>query len=144
MRLQIGPLTLELAFGATGLTQVKLPGPVPRSLTPQTLEEARLQLSDYPLETGTATEFRKKVWECLRAIPVGEVRTYGAVAQKIGVPGGARAVGAACACNPFLLVVPCHRVVGTGGLGGYRAGLAWKRTLLALESIGVFSTLNTE
>ncbi|WP_299438430.1 bifunctional DNA-binding transcriptional regulator/O6-methylguanine-DNA methyltransferase Ada [uncultured Rhodospira sp.] len=88
---------------------------------------------DGPLDVrGTA--FQLRVWEELRRIPPGETRTYREVAAAIGRPTATRAVANACGDNPVALVVPCHRVVRTdGGLGGYRWGLARKRTLLRHE-----------
>ena len=88
---------------------------------------------DLPLDVQ-ATAFQRRVWEALRAIPLGEVRTYREVAESLGQPGASRAVGNACAHNPVPLVVPCHRVVrGDGGLGGYRWGPGRKEALLARE-----------
>jgi AraC family transcriptional regulator of adaptative response/methylated-DNA-[protein]-cysteine methyltransferase len=102
-----------------------------RSLTAH-LERSRA-LPDLPLDIrGTA--FQMKVWNYLLRIPSGEVRSYAEVAQAIGHPQAVRAVGSACAGNRLGIVVPCHRVIrGDGGLGGYRWGLARKRTLLAQE-----------
>ncbi len=82
------------------------------------------------------TPFQQRVWAALRRIPPGEVRTYGQLARTLG--SGARAVGSACRRNPVPLVVPCHRVVGAGGLGGYSGAvegsrLAVKRWLLKHE-----------
>jgi methylated-DNA-[protein]-cysteine S-methyltransferase len=81
------------------------------------------------------TEFLAKVRKAVRAIPRGETRTYGEVARAAGRPGAARAVGQAMARNPIPLLVPCHRVVASGGPGGYSGGrgLATKSRLLALE-----------
>jgi O-6-methylguanine DNA methyltransferase len=80
------------------------------------------------------TPFQRRVWEALLAIPYGETRTYAEVARAIGEPSAARAVGHANGSNPCALVVPCHRVVASGGrLGGYGGGLPLKRRLLALE-----------
>src|SRR5437016_7472358 len=88
---------------------------------------------DLPLDVE-ATAFQQRVWEALRAIPYGETRSYGAVAEAIGLPGAARAVARACAANPVALVIPCHRVVrGDGDPGGYRWGVARKRLLLEQE-----------
>lgn len=88
---------------------------------------------DLPLDLrGTAFEIL--VWQALRTIPIGETRTYGALAQAIGKPGAARAVGRACGANPVSILVPCHRAVGAdGSLTGYRWGTARKRKLLELE-----------
>lgn len=80
------------------------------------------------------TAFERAVWKQLRAIPYGETRTYAQIAAQLGRPKAARAVGAACGRNPVLIVVPCHRVIGsTGRLTGFAAGLEAKRMLLALE-----------
>ncbi|MFM7322244.1 MAG: methylated-DNA--[protein]-cysteine S-methyltransferase [Armatimonadota bacterium] len=83
------------------------------------------------------TEFRQRVWERLRRIPRGTVATYGEIAADLGVPGAARAVGAACGANPIHLFVPCHRVVGARGLTGYAAGLGRKAWLLRHEGVPV-------
>ncbi len=89
---------------------------------------------DLPLDVR-ATAFQRRVWQGLLAIPPGETRSYGDLAQELGAPGAARAVGSACAHNPVALVIPCHRVTrADGGLGGYRWGVAAKKALLARES----------
>lgn len=92
---------------------------------------------DIPLDiTGTA--FQRRVWEALRHIPYGEVRTYGEVAAAIGTPRAVRAVGTACGANPVGLVIPCHRVVPkSGGVGNYGFGPERKRVLLAREGASV-------
>ncbi len=83
-------------------------------------------------ERGTA--FQRAVWAAVREVPPGSVTSYAALARTLGRPRSARAVGAALAANPWLLVVPCHRVVAVGGaLTGYAGGLARKRALLAFE-----------
>jgi len=77
---------------------------------------------DLPLDVQ-ATAFQHRVWQELRAIPRGQTRSYSEVARRIGRPRAARAVARACASNRVALLVPCHRVVATGGgLGGYRWG----------------------
>jgi AraC family transcriptional regulator of adaptative response/methylated-DNA-[protein]-cysteine methyltransferase len=82
-----------------------------------------------------ASPFRRRVWDALRAIPLGQTRTYAELASAVGRPRAARAVGRACAANPVALLVPCHRVVpAAGGAGGYRWGSARKRALLRAES----------
>lgn len=91
---------------------------------------------ELPLDVR-ATAFQWRVWSALQAIPYGSTRTYGELALACGLPGGARAVGRACATNPVSLIVPCHRAVRSdGGLGGYRWGIDRKRELLAMESAG--------
>ncbi len=80
------------------------------------------------------SSFDRKVWRALLEIPWGETRTYGALAARLGVLGGARAVGAASGRNPIAILVPCHRLVAARGLGGYSAGVDAKRWLLAHEA----------
>lgn len=81
------------------------------------------------------TPFQKAVWDALQRIPFGETRCYGEIALEVGNPKGARAVGMACNRNPILLMIPCHRVVGsTGKLVGFACGLPMKEWLLQLES----------
>ena len=81
------------------------------------------------------TDFEVQVWETLLKIPVGRVTTYASVAEQIGRPKAARAVGAAVGKNPVSFVVPCHRVVGTSGaLTGYHWGVPRKRAILGWES----------
>ncbi|MFT8243902.1 methylated-DNA--[protein]-cysteine S-methyltransferase [Roseomonas sp. BN140053] len=81
------------------------------------------------------TAFQRRVWEALRAIPLGETRTYGGLAAELGDPRATRAVARACARNPVSLAVPCHRVVGKdGSLTGYRWGVERKRALLEAEA----------
>jgi methylated-DNA-[protein]-cysteine S-methyltransferase len=94
-------------------------------------------LSDLPV-APVGTPFQRRVWQRLSAIPPGEALSYGALARELGT--SARAVGGACRTNPIPLVIPCHRVVATNGLGGYsgeRGGdwLAKKRWLLAHEGV---------
>ena len=80
------------------------------------------------------TGFRRAVLEETMAIPAGETRTYGWIAEKVGSPRAARAVGRVMATNPLPLVVPCHRVVGhNGNLTGYGGGLRMKESLLRAE-----------
>lgn len=88
---------------------------------------------DVPLDVS-GSRFQRRVWEALRTIPRGRTVSYAAVARRVGVPHGARAVARACAANPALVVIPCHRVVPAGGgPGGYAAGAARKRELLERE-----------
>ena len=80
------------------------------------------------------TPFQQQVWRALRKIPRGRTTTYGELATKLKRPGAARSVGRANATNPLCVIVPCHRVIGTGGaLTGYAFGVTRKRKLLALE-----------
>lgn len=87
---------------------------------------------DLPVKPD-GSESELKVWRAMAAIPYGETRTYGEIAKDVGV--NARAVGQACGRNPIPILLPCHRVVGANGLGGFSApgGVAWKGKLLVLE-----------
>lgn len=88
---------------------------------------------DFPY-TLRGTAFEQKVWQALCAIPYGETRTYGEIAAAVGSPKACRAVGRANHCNPILIAVPCHRVIGADGkLVGYGGGLDMKEFLLQLE-----------
>jgi methylated-DNA-[protein]-cysteine S-methyltransferase len=93
------------------------------------------ELVDFDVELDLrGTEFQRRVWKALLTIPYGETRSYGEIAEQIGAPGAARAVGLANGHNPIAIVVPCHRVIGaSGSLTGYGGGLDRKRTLLELE-----------
>jgi O-6-methylguanine DNA methyltransferase len=87
-----------------------------------------------PVDMRGMNEFQTKVYEAIRHIPPGTTVTYAQVAERVATRRHARAVGQALAANPVPIVIPCHRVIESrGGLGGYTAGMAWKRRLLALE-----------
>lgn len=95
--------------------------------------EGRLKEFSLPLDLR-GTDFQKKVWFELLKIPYGETRTYKEIAINIGLPKAYRAVGGALNKNPLLIVVPCHRVIGSNGhLVGFGGGLGLKERLLALE-----------
>ncbi len=80
------------------------------------------------------TDFQIQVWKKMWKIPFGQTKSYGAIAKSLRKPGAARAVGTACGKNPLLLAIPCHRVVGTSGLGGFSGGgLPVKKKLLEIE-----------
>jgi len=88
---------------------------------------------DLPL-LSSGTAFEQSVWRALESIPFGETKSYGQLAAQLGMPKAARAVGRACARNPLLIVVPCHRVIASSGaLTGFAAGIEAKRLLLRLE-----------
>lgn len=110
---------------------------------PSPFEDVITQLAEYfdgartsfdlPLEL-VGTPFQRTVWEALREIPHGETVSYGELAQRLGRPSAARAVGLANGRNPIGIIVPCHRVVGSSGsLTGYGGGLERKRQLLDFE-----------
>ncbi|MDF2906929.1 MAG: hypothetical protein K0R34_2250 [Herbinix sp.] len=80
------------------------------------------------------TEFQKRVWEALRAIPYGETRSYKQIAEAVGNKNASRAIGMANHNNPIMCIIPCHRVIGANGsLVGYAGGLDTKAALLSLE-----------
>lgn len=90
---------------------------------------------EVPIDPGAASDFDRRVWEAVRAIPYGATATYGEVALMAGAPGAARAVGGALARCPLTPIVPCHRVVHAGGgIGGWGGSLSGKRRLLEHEA----------
>lgn len=100
------------------------------------LRTGREDLSEIPLDLTPYTTFHQRVYESAKKIPPGVTITYGALAERVGVPGGARAIGQAMGKNPFALIVPCHRIVAAGGkMGGFSAwgGTETKKGLLDLE-----------
>ncbi|MEO8556431.1 MAG: methylated-DNA--[protein]-cysteine S-methyltransferase [Actinomycetota bacterium] len=89
---------------------------------------------DLPLAPA-GSDFQKRVWAALQKIPYGQTESYGELAERVGSPGGARAVGLANGKNPIGIIIPCHRVVGAdGSLTGYGGGLDRKKQLLDLET----------
>ncbi|MDZ4289844.1 MAG: methylated-DNA--[protein]-cysteine S-methyltransferase [Prosthecobacter sp.] len=90
---------------------------------------------DVALDVVVGTPFQREVWRALRQIQPGQTWTYAQVAAHVGRPQAVRAVGAAVGRNPLSVIVPCHRVIGSGGaLTGYAGGLERKRWLLAHEA----------
>ena len=147
----IGPLTMVACDGAICAlymdAQRHAPGPAafgpPGDPADEPFATLVAQLADYfagrrtdfdlPLSPA-GTEFQRKVWAGLLAIPYGQTVSYGELAGRIGRPAASRAVGLANGKNPIAIVVPCHRVIGAdGSLTGYGGGLDRKRFLLALE-----------
>ncbi|HEX8984980.1 MAG TPA: methylated-DNA--[protein]-cysteine S-methyltransferase [Bryobacteraceae bacterium] len=140
--------SLTISAGDAGITGLSFDPPpegpdVPPGSHPL-IDEAVRQLEEYfarrrrrfdlPLDLR-GTGFQTRVWKALLEIPYGETRSYGELASKLGMPGAARALGAANGSNPVAIVVPCHRVIGSGGrLTGYGGGLDRKKFLLDLES----------
>lgn len=97
-----------------------------------------VSFADVELDLEFETPFRTALAVALRAVPRGEVVTYGELAALAGRPGAARAAGSFCAHNRLSVFIPCHRVVAAGGLGGYGSlGLDYKRRLLALEHVAL-------
>ena len=134
---------LRIAADEGGLTAVdRTDLPLSPPDTPLLTEAARQlrayfdgTLTDFDLPLHmTGTAFQLRCWEALQDIPYGETITYGEQAQRIGQPKACRAVGGTNHRNPICIIVPCHRVLGTGGkLTGYVGGIKIKRYLLELE-----------
>ncbi len=152
--------TLLLATTPKGLVRIGLPNQdseellldlaarvSPRVLeAPAQLDEARRELDlyfageltefDLPLDWRLSKDFRRRVLRAIARIPYGQTRSYTQMATKAGNERAVRAAGTACGSNPLPLVVPCHRVLRSGGaLGGYGGGLPMKEGLLRLEGV---------
>lgn len=144
----IGELTLTASDAA--LTGIYFPGsqvapPAGHDGPSEILDRACDQLAEYfagkritfdvPLG-ASGTEFEHRVWNLLSTIPYGSTTSYGALAQRLGDPSQARAVGAANGKNPIPIIVPCHRVIGAhGDLTGFGGGIERKRWLLQHEGV---------
>jgi methylated-DNA-[protein]-cysteine S-methyltransferase len=153
-----GPLLL--AQTKRGLVRVGLPNQNPDELlvdlaervsprvleAPAALDDARRELDRYfegkldsfdlPLDWRLSGGFRQRVLRAINRIPYGQTRSYTEMARRAGNERAVRAAGTACGSNPIPLVVPCHRVLRTGGaLGGYGGGLPMKQALLELEGV---------
>jgi methylated-DNA-[protein]-cysteine S-methyltransferase len=151
----IGRLLIETNNDA--VTLIELPGSatIPKTATsgdssgdPTVMKAAVAQLTEYfagerkdfelPLELE-GTDFQRDVWMTLADIPYGATVSYAELATMVGRPSAFRAVGQANGANPIPIVLPCHRVVASGGgLGGYGGGLDMKRRLLAIEGVEIF------
>ena len=166
----VGPCTLR--FAERAITGIELPQIAPRELRARLAAQAAERgapppfvakaasaiaqhlagkpqdLSKLPLALDSLAPFQRQVYQAARAIPSGQTASYGDLAKLLGKPGAARAVGQALGKNPFLLAIPCHRVLAAGGApGGFSApgGIATKAQLLALEGValaGVPAPLN--
>ena len=111
---------------------------------PTVLKETAAELEEYfagertefdvPMELD-GTPFQKEVWAELSRIGYGETISYAELARRVGRPRGPRAVGQANGRNPIPIIVPCHRVLASNGIGGYGGGLKVKRALLAIEGV---------
>ena len=153
-----GPLLL--AATPKGLVKVSLPGHDPEEAledlaarvsprlleAPARLEETRRELDLYfegkltefelPLDWQLSKDFRRRALRAIDRIPYGRTRSYTEIARSAGNEGAVRAAGTACGSNPIPIVVPCHRVLRSGGgLGGYGGGLPMKEALLELEGV---------
>lgn len=123
------------------------------SLAAGHLRHAQEELEEYFAQKRTSfsvaldlkgTEFQKKVWQQLIAIPYGQTASYKNIAERMGSPQACRAVGAANGKNPVFVIVPCHRVITADGkIGGFSAGLGVKKQLLQLENIALSGPLDS-
>jgi methylated-DNA-[protein]-cysteine S-methyltransferase len=128
---------VEVSFDGT-CTGDSGTGDTPSALCVQARDEIQAYLAGRRIEftvpvTPRGTPFQQEVWRLMGEIPYGETRTYGDLAAATGEPGAGQAVGLACGANPIPLVIPCHRVVASNGLGGFGGGVDRKRWLLDLE-----------
>ncbi|MDX6204121.1 MAG: methylated-DNA-[protein]-cysteine S-methyltransferase [Frankiales bacterium] len=145
-----GLLTLQLPEATEALTRQRLTLHLddPQETAPpqhirQTIdavialtEGRNMDLTQVPLDMAHVSAYNRRLYEAIRAIPPGATRTYGQIAEDLGEPGAARAVGRAMGQNPWPIIVPCHRVVAAGGkTGGFSAhgGVDTKLRLLAIE-----------
>lgn len=153
--------TCGVTWSAAGLTEVRLPrrraltgdrhtdgtdvpGAVRDAISgiAALLEGERLDLRDVVLDELSLDDFRRLVYAVTREVGPGQTATYGEIARAIGMPGAARAVGAALGQNPYPIVVPCHRVLAAdGSLHGFSApgGITTKRRLLRIEGAPGFT-----
>jgi methylated-DNA-[protein]-cysteine S-methyltransferase len=117
-------------------------------MAPEELVRERRELAEYfqgkrrrfefPVDLRGITGFQRRVLQAARRIPFGESCCYGDVAKRVGHPNAQRAVGSALGKNPVAIVIPCHRVVASGGrIGGYTGGLDIKRTLMEIEGMAL-------
>lgn len=141
--------TMYVGTNDAGLARIKLPGgkPEPATVPPSDLlVDATHQLTTYfdgkrtafdlPIDWSRVDGFRARVLKTLyESVRFGSVISYGDLAARAGDPHAAQEVGEAMATNPFPIVVPCHRVVASDGLGGFGGGLDMKRWLLAHEGV---------
>ena len=135
---------LRLSGSDEALREVRLVDAPEPEVCPERLERTAAELGEYfaghrttftvtPAPEGTA--FQCAVWRELAAVPCGQTLAYGELAARIGKPNAARAVGQAVGANPCLIVIPCHRVLASNGLGGFGCGIERKKLLLTLEGV---------
>ncbi|HSH93691.1 MAG TPA: methylated-DNA--[protein]-cysteine S-methyltransferase [Roseimicrobium sp.] len=149
--------TFAATFNERGLSQLRFPAAAPAyrfiandpNLPPSVKEWADLTASAIhgilsgrapdklpPMDISPGSEFQQEVWLAMLEIPMGQTRSYGELAKKIGRPKAVRALGGACGANPIPVLIPCHRVLAAqGSIGGFSGGLDWKRLLLGREGV---------
>ena len=144
---QVGWLELQTSErGVQSISYIDKPSPIRQVKSNSILESLVKELDEYfagktkdfsvPLDPEVGTSFERRVWQELTRIPHGQTRSYKEIANAVGNPKGARAVGSANKKNPIPILAPCHRVIKSdGSLGGYNSGLERKRALLELEGI---------
>ena len=125
------PFEVERTYGTAGREDPDRFGDVRREL--EEYFEGKRLVFRLPLDLDQGTPFQRQVWRGLLEIPYGRSITYKDLARNIGHPSAMRAVGSANGANPLPIVIPCHRVVASSGLGGYSGGLDVKEKLLDLE-----------
>lgn len=136
---------IRISYDARGVTGIQLGGTGSRGQPPAFVLRFAAQLQRYaagkpvrftvPVHLLAGTPFQRRVWSALKRIPYGATRSYKWLAATAGRPRAVRAAGAACGANPVPILIPCHRILRSdGALGGFSAGLPWKRKLLALEA----------
>jgi methylated-DNA-[protein]-cysteine S-methyltransferase len=138
----VGPLEVvthegrlqELSFTTAKPTTSRLDGPLGGELARYFRGEST-DFAAVPMDLDGSTPFERRVYAATKRIPFGKVATYGQIAKAIGEPNASRAVGNALGKNPIAIVIPCHRVVASDGLGGFSGGLSHKRQLLRLEGV---------
>ncbi|MHB9038266.1 MAG: methylated-DNA--[protein]-cysteine S-methyltransferase [Armatimonadota bacterium] len=140
-RCTLPQLTRELALGAgfdaSYVEDCDTFGDLPCMLRDYA-EGKRVDFSDVPVDLSTYGDFHAAALRACQKIPHGTLVTYGALARMSGSERAARAVGSAMSGNNMPIIIPCHRVVASGGrVGGFSAGLEWKRTLLRLEGVDI-------
>jgi methylated-DNA-[protein]-cysteine S-methyltransferase len=107
---------------------------LPREYLPQVREYLSGKRRSFSLRVPlNGTEFQNAVWRAMLDIPYGETRSYKQIAETIGRPKAFRAVANACGKNPYPIIIPCHRVVASNGIGGFSLGLKLKKQLLKFE-----------
>lgn len=125
----------EITFRKRINSPAKVP-PILREATQQMKEYLEGKRTEFDLPLGAeGTQFQETVWKKLRTVPFGKLSSYQDLAKSVGRPKAARAVGNAVGRNPLPIVIPCHRVVATTGIGGFSSGLPIKKWLLKREGL---------
>ena len=119
--------------GQLGTTLIKF---IRATWVGNTGEAAQLK-GQIPIKITTGTPFQRQVWHVISTIPLGQTKTYQYIAAQTTSPNAVRAVGSACGKNPLPLLIPCHRVTATHGLGGFGGGVHRKLKLLKFEGVQI-------